>query len=110
MRIYQKDRKNPVRLFDDPAELTGLKCGADFTFDVMREEYFVVQLLLCECSGDYAVSVSGMEGRATVYNTQGIDKFGRPFTRKDDGALSSRSCGSFRRQTPSSKKLSTWRS
>lgn len=82
MKIYQKGRKNPVTLFDDPAELAGLTCGADFTFDVMREEYFVVQLLLCECSGDYAVSVSGMEERATVYNTQGIDKFGRPFTQK----------------------------
>lgn len=82
MKIYQKDRRAPVRLFDNPEELYGLPCGTDFSFDVMLEEYFVVQLLLCECTGDYQIITDGMEGRTTIYNTQGIDKFGRPFTRK----------------------------
>lgn len=80
MKIYQKNRKNPVKLFDDPAELRGLKSGTEFSFDVMREEYFVVQLLLCECAGDYRITATGMDGRVTIYNTQVIDKFGRPFT------------------------------
>lgn len=82
MKIYQKDRTEPARIFDDPAELKGLSCGTHFSFNVMREEYFVVQLLLCECVGDYQITTDGMEGRATIYNTQGVDKFGRPFTRK----------------------------
>lgn len=82
MKIYQKDRKTPVQLFDDPAELRGLASGTDFSFEVMREEYFVVQLLLCECVGDYRITASGMEGRTTVYNTQGIDKFGRAFAQR----------------------------
>ena len=82
MKIYQKDRTAPVRLFDDLSELDGLNAGTAFSFSVLREEYYVVQLLLTECSGEYEITVSGLDGRATVYNTQGIDKYGRPFRKK----------------------------
>lgn len=82
MKIYRKDRSAPVRLFDDPSELDGLESGDAFSFSVLREEYYVVQLLMCDCSGPYDITVTGLEGRATVYNTQGIDKFGRPFLKE----------------------------
>jgi len=78
MLIYQKDRRAPVRLFDDFSELKGLTPGTSFHFQVCRDEYYVVQLLLCECSGPYTVVPRGLDGRVTIYNTQGIDKFGRP--------------------------------
>lgn len=81
MVIYQKDRREPVKLFDDFSELEGLQPGAVFHFSVCREEYYVVQLLLCECAGPYAVTASGLDGRVTVYNTQGVNKYGVPFTK-----------------------------
>ena len=81
MLIYQKDRRAPVRLFDDFSELKGLTPGTSFHFQVCRDEYYVVQLLLCECSGPYTVVPRGLDGRVTIYNTQGIDKFGRPFAK-----------------------------
>lgn len=82
MVIYQKDRREPVKLFDDFGELEGLQPGTAFHFSVCREEYFVVQLLLCECAGSYTVTASGLDGRVTVFNTQGIDKYGNHFTRQ----------------------------
>ena len=81
MMIYQKDRKAPVRLFDDFSELTGLTPGTSFHFQVCRDEYFVVQLLLCECSGPYTAVPHGLDGRVTIYNMQGVDKFGRLFSK-----------------------------
>lgn len=84
MLIYQKDRTSPVKLFDDFSELEGLTPGTSFRFQVCREEYFVVQLLLCECAGPYEAAASGLCGRVTIYNTQGIDKYGRPFVKPYD--------------------------
>lgn len=81
MLVYQKDRREPVRLFDDFSELEGLRAGNSFSFQVCREEYYVVQLLLCDCSGPYVIMSEGLDGRVTVYNTQGIDKYGQPFSK-----------------------------
>lgn len=81
MKIYTKDRRTPVAIFDDFRELDGLTPGDTFNYTVCRNEYFVVQLLLCDCAGTYEITSIGMEDRVTVYNTQGVDKYGVPFSK-----------------------------
>lgn len=82
MKIYSKDRRKPVAIFDDMSELDGLKAKAEYRYSVKRGEYYVVQLLLTDTEGEYCVYVEGLRDIATVYNTEGIDKFGKPFARK----------------------------
>ena len=112
MLIYQKDRRAPVRLFDDFSELKGLTPGTSFHFQVCRDEYYVVQLLLCECSGPYTVVPRGLDGRVTIYNTQGIDKFGRPFAKHyetQSGRINPLYIGvDFSGLAPSSDSGSSW--
>ena len=81
MQVYQKDRREPVKLFDDFNELEGLQAGSVFSFQVCREEYYVVQLLLCDCAGPYEITSEGLHDRVTVFNTQGVDKYGQKFSR-----------------------------
>ncbi len=82
MKLYQKDRTEPLQNFDDLHELQSLQeitQTVKLTFS--RHEIGVVQLLLLSELEQETVAVAcgGDEKRVRCINTEGVDKWGRAF-------------------------------
>lgn len=89
MKIYSRDREKPLALFNDFSVLDELSPQETYRYTVKRHEYYVVQLLVCEAEGPLRIDVQGFPGKYTVFNTQGVDKYGVPFE-KDFSAVKDR--------------------
>lgn len=83
MKIFYSDRKNQFRHFSDLSVLNGMKAEKSCELYVPAQENFVLQFILLP-EEETIVSSVYLKGEmeAVCINTQGVDKFGRDFTKK----------------------------
>lgn len=83
MKIFYANRKIQFRHFSDLSVLNGLISAEDLKLRVPAQENFVIQFIVLpeKEKAIRSVSVNG-EMDAVCVNTQGVDKFGKPFSQK----------------------------
>ena len=83
MKIFYANRKIQFRHFSDLSALNGLISAEDLKLRVPAQENFVIQFIVLpeKEKAIRSVSVNG-EMDAVCVNTQGVDKFGKPFSQK----------------------------
>lgn len=80
MKAYNIERTLRIKDFKDFTILKDRKPGTEFSFDVLKNEYYVAVIALTECEGEGSVAVSGeLSDKVTVYNCGGTDKYGKQF-------------------------------
>lgn len=80
MKAYNIERRFRIKSFDDFTVLKGKDPDTEFSFDALKNEYFVAVIALTECEGVGNAAVEGeLSDRVTVYNCGGIDKYGNRF-------------------------------
>ncbi len=81
MKIYNLDRKNPYKYFEDFTELDNAVLVNDsVSLACDKGEFFVIQLVLLSESESENVTIETSKN-ITCFNTEGNSKFGKPFTR-----------------------------
>ena len=83
MKIFYANRKIQFRHFSDLSVLNGLISAEDLKLRVPAQENFVIQFIVLpeKEKAIRSVSVNG-EMDAVCVNTQGVDKFGKPFRKR----------------------------
>lgn len=81
MRIYNIDRKTPIKKFEDLSILKGLNEAKRCDFEMMSNELFVIQLAVISDRADVIrdIRYSG-EVSVECINRDCVDKFGRSYT------------------------------
>lgn len=80
MKVYNVERTIRIKDFTDFTILNGKTNNTDFSFDVLKNEYYVAVLVITDCEGEGRVQIKGsLSDKTTVYNCGGIDKYGNKF-------------------------------